>query len=67
MNFNRFTEKAQEAVLSAQRAAEERSHTQVEPEHLLLALVEQDDGVVPQILNKLGVDHRPLVASCAPS
>ncbi len=62
MNINRFTEKAQEAVLSAQRAAEERSHTQVEPEHLLLALVEQDDGVVPQILNKLGVDHRPLVA-----
>ncbi len=58
MDFNRFTEKAQEAVLTAQRLAEERSHPQVQVEHLLLALVEQEGGVVPQVLGKLGVDAR---------
>jgi len=57
MNFNRFTEKAQEAVLSAQKLAEDSHHTQLEAEHLLAALLEQSDGVVPQILLKLGVDR----------
>ena len=56
MNLNRFTEKAQEAVLSAQKLAEDHRHTQLEVEHLLAALLEQTDGVVPQILRKLGVD-----------
>ncbi len=56
MDTNRFAEKAQEAILSAQKSAQERSHTQIEVEHLLIALVSQEDGVVPQILGKLGVD-----------
>lgn len=56
MNFNRFTEKAQQAVLSAQQLAENSRNTQFEVEHLLSALLEQSDGVVPQILHKLGVD-----------
>jgi len=56
MNFNRFTEKAQEAVLSAQKLAEDNRHTQLEVEHVLAALLEQTDGVVPQILRKLDVD-----------
>ncbi len=56
MDLNRFTEKAQEAVLAAQRLAGEYSHGQIEPEHLLLALLQQPDGVVPQIVAKLGVD-----------
>jgi ATP-dependent Clp protease ATP-binding subunit ClpB len=55
MNLNKLTEKAQEAVVAAQRLAESRQHTQVEPEHLLAALVVQDNGVVPAILDKLGV------------
>src|SRR3984893_6599766 len=55
MNLNKLTEKAQKAVVEAQRVAEGRQHTQVEPEHLLSALVVQDNGVVPAILDKLGV------------
>src|SRR3982075_364593 len=55
MNLNKLTDKAQEAVVEAQRVAESRQHTQVEPEHLLSALVVQENGVVPAILEKLGV------------
>jgi ATP-dependent Clp protease ATP-binding subunit ClpB len=54
-DMNKLTEKAQEAVVGAQRIAEERQHSQVEPEHLLLALLDQGDGVVPALLGKLGV------------
>ena len=39
MDINKFTEKAQESVLAAQKLGEERNHTQLEPEHLLLALI----------------------------
>src|SRR4051794_17073466 len=52
---NRLTEKAQEAITNAQRLAEERNHTQIEPEHLLYTLVDQSDGVVPSVLERLGV------------
>src|SRR5438874_11825361 len=55
MDMNKLTEKAQEAIAAAQRSAESRQHTQLEPEHLLAALVVQDNGVVPAILDKLGV------------
>jgi ATP-dependent Clp protease ATP-binding subunit ClpB len=60
MNMNKYTEKAQEAVLSAQRVAEEMNHAQIEPEHLLLALVEQQDGIVPALLRKMGVEPKLL-------
>ncbi|HIC93646.1 MAG TPA: hypothetical protein EYP09_05290, partial [Anaerolineae bacterium] len=50
MNLNKFTEKAQEALFEAQNLATEYDHSQIEPEHLLLALVAQADGVVPQIV-----------------
>lgn len=50
---NRFTQKSQEAIVNAQNLAQKNNHSQVEPEHLLLALLEQSDGVIPQILNKL--------------
>ena len=55
MDLNRLTEKAQEAIAAAQREAEQRHNTQLEPEHLLSALVKQDGGVVPALLDKLGV------------
>ncbi|HEY3058041.1 MAG TPA: ATP-dependent chaperone ClpB [Chloroflexota bacterium] len=55
MDLNKLTEKAQEAIAAAQRLAESRRNTQVEPEHLLLALVRQEAGVVPTVLEKLGV------------
>jgi ATP-dependent Clp protease ATP-binding subunit ClpB len=55
MDLNRLTQKAQEAVLAAQRLAADQSHSQIEPEHLLLALLRQGDGVVPEIVEKIGV------------
>ncbi|NLE96147.1 MAG: ATP-dependent chaperone ClpB [Dehalococcoidia bacterium] len=58
MNVNRLTEKAREAIVEAQSHAEQEGHSQIEPEHLLLALVQQEAGVVPQILLKLGVQPR---------
>ncbi len=56
MNLNKFTEKAQEAVIGAQQLAESLNHPQIEPEHLLVTLVEQDNGVVPALLRKLQLD-----------
>lgn len=50
---NRFTQKSQEAIINAQNMAERNGNGEVEPEHLLLALLEQEDGVVPQVLTKL--------------
>jgi ATP-dependent Clp protease ATP-binding subunit ClpB len=55
MDMNKLTEKAQEAIAAAQRDAEQRHNTQLEPEHLLAALVKQDAGVVPAVLEKLGI------------
>ncbi|MBN1580099.1 MAG: ATP-dependent chaperone ClpB [Anaerolineae bacterium] len=55
MNLNKYTDKAQEAVLGAQSLAEELNHGQIEPEHLLGALLSQQDGVVPQVVEKLGI------------
>ena len=54
-NVNRFTQKSQEAMVAAQNLAERNGNSQVEPEHLLLALLEQSDGVVPQVLSKLNL------------
>jgi len=56
MNLNKYTEKAQEAVVGAQRLAEELNHAQIEPEHLLVTLAEQPDGIVPAVVRKLDVD-----------
>jgi ATP-dependent Clp protease ATP-binding subunit ClpB len=50
---NRLTQKTQEAIVAAQKLAERNGNSQVEPEHLLLALLEQSDGVVLQVLEKL--------------
>ncbi len=56
MNLNKFTEKAQEAVLAAPQLASELNHAQVEPEHLLVTLAEQQNGVVPSVFRKLTVE-----------
>ena len=55
MNLNQYTQMAQEAVLAAQELAETRNHSQIEVEHLLLALLQQREGVASQILLKMGV------------
>ncbi|MEA4902105.1 ATP-dependent chaperone ClpB [Desulfitobacterium sp.] len=58
---NRFTQKSQEAIINAQNIAEHNGNSEVEPEHLMLALLEQDDGVVPQVLMKLNLAVGSLV------
>ncbi len=62
MNLNRYTEKAQEAILGAQSLAERAGHPEVTPEHLLLALVAQRDGIVPSIVGKMQLDPAALGA-----
>src|SRR5919108_2185674 len=56
INLNKFTEKAQEAIIAAPQLASELNHAQVEPEHLLVTLVEQPEGVVPSVLRRLNAD-----------
>ena len=53
MNLDRYTQKSQEAILNAQRLAQELNHQAIEPLHLLAALLRQEDGVVPAIVTKV--------------
>jgi len=57
MSFNtsRFTQKSTEAIIAAQTIAERNGNSEVQPEHLLYALLEQTDGVVPQVLTRLNL------------
>lgn len=52
---NRFTQKSHDALLAAQAMTERNGNSQIEPEHVLLALLEQTDGVVPQVISACGV------------
>ena len=56
MNLNKFTKKAQEAVMTAQNLASEFTQPEITPEHLLVALVEQEGGIVPSVLRKMNLD-----------
>src|SRR2546422_221305 len=56
MNINKLTEKAQEAVIGAQQLAEQLNHAQIEPEHLLVTLIEQREGIIPELLRKMAAD-----------
>ncbi len=53
MNMERLTQKAQQAVLEAQRLAQDSRHAAIEPAHLLLALLQQGEGVVPAIVGRI--------------
>jgi ATP-dependent Clp protease ATP-binding subunit ClpB len=53
MNLDRYTQKSQESILSAQRLAQEFNHQAIEPAHLLLALLRQEEGVVPAIVTRV--------------
>ncbi len=61
MNINKYTEKAREAVAAAIELAQQGNNPQLEPEHLLAALVDQREGIVPGLLRKMNVD--PAVVS----
>jgi ATP-dependent Clp protease ATP-binding subunit ClpC len=56
MRLDRFTERAQDAAQRAVEVMTRYGHTQVDIEHLLVALLEQPEGVIPQILERLGVE-----------
>lgn len=60
MRFDRFTERAQEAAQRAAEIIQRYGHNQIDTEHMLLALIEQPEGVVPQILEILKVDPKIL-------
>jgi ATP-dependent Clp protease ATP-binding subunit ClpB len=62
MRLDRFTERSQEALQAAQTAATSLQHPTVLPEHLLLALLHQDDGLVPAFLRRMEVQPEPLAA-----
>jgi ATP-dependent Clp protease ATP-binding subunit ClpB len=56
MNIDRFTDKAQEALAAAQGIATRFQHNEIDAEHILLALVEQSEGLVPELLKKVGAN-----------
>ncbi|MCE7989258.1 MAG: ATP-dependent chaperone ClpB [Caldilinea sp. CFX5] len=56
MRFDKYTQKAQAALVEAQGLAEQYHHATVDPEHLLFALLRQEGGVVPAVINRIGVD-----------
>ena len=56
MNTNQYTQKTLEALQAAQQLAVEYQHNALEPEHLLHALASQEQGLIPQLLQKLNVD-----------
>ena len=60
MNLNQFTQKSVEAVQAAQQMASARQNQQIEQEHLLLALLEQKEGLIPQLMQKTGVEPAAL-------
>ena len=60
MNLNQFTQKSVEAVQAAQQMASARQNQQIEQEHLLLALLEQQEGLIPQLIQKAGVEPAAL-------
>ena len=63
MDINRFTEKSREALTTAQGLAAQYGHQEVDAEHLALALVNQEDGFVPRVLERAGVAPKALVTA----
>jgi ATP-dependent Clp protease ATP-binding subunit ClpB len=61
MNINKYTEKAREAVAAAIELAQQQNNPQLEPEHLLVALIDQHDGIVPELLRKMNADPAAVV------
>src|SRR5262245_17282352 len=60
MQPDKFTMKAQAALQAAQTLAAERSHQEVDTEHLLLALLQQEESLIPPLLQKIGVNLKQL-------
>ncbi len=63
MDYEKMTIKAQEALNDAAAIAQKEDHAQVETEHLLLALLRQEDGIVPPVIERIGADTAALTSS----
>jgi len=63
MRFDKFTLKAQEIIQASQQLAEKFGHQQIEPEHLVRAILDQKEGVIPALLGKIGADQSQLIQS----
>ncbi len=62
MKFDKFTIKVQEALMAARSLAQERDHQQIEPVHLLVALIDQQEGITTPLLQKLGINIKSLLS-----
>jgi len=62
LNMDKFTIKAQEAIQSALQQAQSKGHQELGVEHLALALLTQEEGIVPAVLSKMGISVKPVVA-----
>ena len=62
MNAQNYTQKSLEAVQTAQAMAQENRNNYIAPEHLLYALIDQDGGLIPSLLGKMGVDCNTVLA-----
>ncbi|MDR0718640.1 MAG: ATP-dependent chaperone ClpB [Treponema sp.] len=62
MDYDKLTIKAQEALNEASSLAQKQDHSQIEPEHILFALLKQSDGIVPPLVEKIGADPEELAA-----
>jgi len=56
MNEQKFTQKTIEVIKNAQSLAIEHQNVQIEEEHLLYALIDQEDGLIPELIKKIGID-----------
>ena len=63
MRFDKFTLKAQEVIQTSQQMAERFGHQQIEPEHLVRAILEQKEGVIPPLFGKIGADQSQVIQS----
>ncbi|MFX1275604.1 MAG: ATP-dependent chaperone ClpB [Promethearchaeota archaeon] len=62
MKFDKFTIKVQEAIMAARALAQERNQQHIEPFHVLIALIDQQEGITSPLLQKLGVDIRQVLS-----
>lgn len=62
MRFDKFTERAQDAAMRAYEILQRYQHSQADTEHLLLALLEQPNGLIPEILEKMGIEPELVMA-----
>src|SRR5262249_30913013 len=62
MDLKRYTNKSQEALVAAQSLAAEYGHTALDPLHIMIALMQQSDGVVPEVVAKIGARPASLLA-----